>query len=249
MFEKRVSGMFLGEILRLTIVDMLKTEKLSLFKDLNSSYNDWQSTTNVSPQSPFFKPWSIDTAIMSIAAADNTPELSTLRQELENSLLVYSPSLEDAQAFKAIASAIGRRSARLSAVAIAAIVLQSGKLNDPETGVIDIGVDGSLVEHYPQFREMIYEALRTIDGIGPKGAEKIRIGIAKDGSGVGAALIALVAAGMEKNKDFLTDIRDDIKKEASILGEDIPISNTTLLVGGVIGVIALGAYYWSRRTR
>ena len=37
-----------------------------------------------------------------------------------------------------------------------------------------------------------------MDGIGEEGAKRIRIGIAKDGSGVGAALIALVASNMEK---------------------------------------------------
>jgi hexokinase len=227
MFEKRVSGMFLGEILRLTIVDLLKDEKASLFKDTNSSFNDWKSTTNISPQSAFFKPWAVDSSIMSVAAADNTPELSTLRQELENSLRVYTPSLEDAVAFKAIAGAIGRRSARLAAVAIGAIVLQSGKLDDPNGEAVDIGVDGSLVEHYPFFRDMIYEALKAIDGIGPKGADKIRIGIAKDGSGVGAALIALVAAGMEKNNDFLTELRKDIQKEM----DAIPLPGTFPRIG------------------
>jgi hexokinase len=35
--------------------------------------------------------------------------------------------------------------------------------------------------------------LREISEIGETGEKKIRIGIAKDGSGVGAALIALVA--------------------------------------------------------
>lgn len=198
MFEKRVSGMFLGEIVRLAVVDMLRDDEISLFRDANSSTNDWQSTTTVSAQSPLWRKWGVDSAIMSVAAADHTPELSILRQELEASLHVYSPSLEDAQAFKAIANAVGRRAARLSAVAIGAIVLQTGKLDDPNEEVIDIGVDGSLVEHYPFFRDMIYEALKVIDGIGPMGADKIRIGIAKDGSGVGAALIALIAAKMEK---------------------------------------------------
>ncbi|GJC97545.1 hexokinase [Colletotrichum higginsianum] len=202
MFEKRVSGMFLGEIVRLTILDMLKDEKLSLFKDQNSSFNDWKSTTDISPKSSIFQQWGLDSAIMS---------------ELESILNVYTPSLEDAQAFKAVAGAVGRRAARLSAVAIGAIVLQSGKLDDPEEEVIDIGVDGSLVEHYPFFRDMIYEALRAIDGIGAKGAEKIRIGIAKDGSGVGAALIALVAAGMEKEGDVLADFRENVKKELDSL--------------------------------
>ncbi|KAF9875027.1 hexokinase [Colletotrichum karsti] len=213
MFEKRVSGMFLGEIVRLTVLDMLKDEKSSLFKDVNSSSNDWKSTTDISRDSGMFKQWGLDSAIMSVAAADNTPELSTLRQELESSLLVYTPSLEDAQAFKAISGAVGRRAARLSAVAIASIVLQSGKLDDPLEEVIDIGVDGSLVEHYPFFRDMIYEALRAIDGIGAEGANKIRIGIAKDGSGVGAALIALVAAGMEKESDVLTEFRKNVQRE------------------------------------
>ncbi len=63
---------------------------------------------------------------------------------------------------------------------------------------MDIGADGSLVEHYPLFRDMIYEALKSVEAIGAEGVERIRIGIAKDGSGVGAALIALVAADMKK---------------------------------------------------
>ncbi|KAK0632221.1 putative glucokinase [Immersiella caudata] len=201
MYEKRVSGMFLGEILRLALLDLVKNDKVSFFRDENSSSNDWKSTTTIAPESSIYKQWGLDTSIMSVAAADNTPELSTLRQELDSHLHVYSPAIDDAQAFKAIAGAIGRRSARLSAVAIAAIVLQTGGLSTAtEEEPIDIGVDGSLVEHYPYFRDMIYEALRVIDGVGEEGAKRIRIGIAKDGSGVGAALIALVAAGMEKSK-------------------------------------------------
>ncbi|GAB1311599.1 glucokinase [Madurella fahalii] len=218
MYEKRVSGMFLGEILRLVVVDLLKNPNISFFKDENSSSNDWVSTTNIAETSSLYKQWGLDTAIMSVAAADNTPELSTLRQALESDLQVYAPAYDDAQAFKEIANAIGRRAARLSAVAIAAIVLQSGKLDNPEfkDEPIDIGVDGSLVEHYPYFRDMIYEALRIVDGVGEEGAKRIRIGIAKDGSGVGAALIALVAAGMEKSSgaaDYIGEIRSTAKED------------------------------------
>ena len=199
MFEKRVSGMFLGEILRLVLVDVLKRREVALFSDDNSSHNDWKSTTTISKDSGIYKQWGLDSSIMSVAASDTTPELSTLRQELEGHLQVYSPSLEDAHAFKIIAAAIGRRAARLSAVAVAAILIQTGSLGDSAGGEpVDIGVDGSLVEHYPYFRDMIYEGLRAVDGIGKDGADRIRIGIAKDGSGVGAALIALVAAQMEK---------------------------------------------------
>ncbi|KAJ4152042.1 glucokinase [Fusarium oxysporum] len=250
MFEKRVSGMFLGEIVRLAMADMINNESSSLFKDLNSSTNDWGTTTNIAPSSGFLKPWGLDSSIMSVAAADNTPELSTLRQELENLLSVYTPSLEDAQAFKSVSNAVGRRAARLSAVAIGAIALNSGKLNDLDEEVIDIGVDGSLVEHYPFFRDMIYEALRAIDGIGPQGAEKIRIGIAKDGSGVGAALIALVAAGREKPEDYLTDLRSEsnrARKSSDAILDSAPVSNQALLIGGAVGLLALAAIWYSKR--
>jgi len=232
MYEKRVSGMFLGEILRLVLVDLIKDPKISLFRDENSNSNDWHSTTTIAQNSGIYRQWGLDTSIMSVAAADNTPELSILRQELETVLQIYAPSLEDAQAFKAIANAIGRRAARLSAVAIAAIVLHSGKLSDPayKDEPIDIGVDGSLVEHYPYFRDMIFEALRAVEGIGEEGAKRIRIGIAKDGSGVGAALIALIAAGMESksaaataatgkktNSQFIEELRSEARSK------DIPM--------------------------
>lgn len=249
MFEKRISGMFLGEIVRLAVLDMIKDKKLSLFRDDNSSQNDLVTTTSIDANSALYKQWGLDTAVMSVAAGDNTPELSALRQELEKSLGVYGASLEDAQAFKAVANAVARRAARMSAAAIGAIVLQSGQLDDPEVELIDIGVDGSLVEHYPFFRDMIYEALRTVDGIGSKGADKIRIGIAKDGSGVGAALIALVAAKMEKPGDFLKDLRADIKRGLDRLPapEQEAVSTNALLVGGAIAAVAIAAVWWLRR--
>ncbi|RDA84583.1 hypothetical protein CP532_1102 [Ophiocordyceps camponoti-leonardi (nom. inval.)] len=250
MFEKRVSGMFLGEIVRLAMLDMMKNEATSLFKDLNSSFNDWGTTTSISPQSGMLKPWGLDSAIMSVAASDNSPELSTLRQELENVLQVYNPSLEDAQAFKAVCNAVARRAARLSAVAIGAVALKSGKIDDPNEEVLDIGVDGSLVEHYPFFRDMIYEALLAVDGIGPQGVKKIRIGIAKDGSGVGAALIALVAQRMEKPGDFLADLRMDIRRSMDAMAEaeeESRMSRMTYLAAGIVGFAALAAIWWNRQ--
>ncbi|KAK3393154.1 putative glucokinase [Podospora didyma] len=220
MYEKRVSGMFLGEILRLALLDLLKDPKVSFFKDENSSSNDWKSTTNIAEDSSIYTEWGIDTAIMSVAAADNTPELSVLRQELESTLHIHSPAHDDAEAFKAIAGAVARRAARLAAVAIAAVVLQTGQLSASNDEPVDIGVDGSLVEHYPYFREMIYEALRIIDGVGEEGAKRIRIGVAKDGSGVGAALIALVAAGMEKSTttaDYFSELRSHAHAQSTSL--------------------------------
>jgi hexokinase len=141
-----------------------------------------------------------------------------LRQTLDNDYKISAVSAEDADAVRRIAGAIGRRAARLAAVAIAGIVINTGRLGSSsgtatteaksgiapsrgevdvaDEGMIDVGVDGSLVEFYPDFEEHIRQALREVAEIGDEGEKKIRIGIAKDGSGVGAALIALVAGNI-----------------------------------------------------
>jgi hexokinase len=204
MFEKRVSGMFLGEILRRSIVNLLKDKDVPLFGDCDSSVNDLHTTTNIAKDSALFRKWGLDTSFLSLAYGDNSVGLKIIRQALSKDLSISSSSLEDAEAVKLIAGAVGRRAARLAAVAIGATVVQSGRLKTTvgkagseevdENDVIDVGVDGSLVEFYPDFELLIREALREVPEIGKDGEKRIRIGIAKDGSGVGAALIALVAS-------------------------------------------------------
>lgn len=208
MFEKRVSGMFLGEILRRAILALSKRTDIQFFRDENSSKNDMHSTTCIDENSALYKQWGIDTSFLSIVQGDQSHDLRIIRQVLDRDLAVSAASSEDAQAVKILVSAIGRRAARLSAVAIGAIVINSGRLNQGATlqgtgavgeeDVVDIGVDGSLVEYYPGFEDHIREALRGIPEIGPEGEKRIRIGIAKDGSGVGAALIALVAESQSR---------------------------------------------------
>jgi hexokinase len=270
MFEKHVSGMFLGEILRIVLLSLMKSPSISLFRDINSSENDIRSTTTVGDDSPLYTQWAVDSSILSIAEADNSVGLRVLRQEMDKQLGVSAASHEDAEAVKIIARAIGTRAARLAGVAIAAVVLQTERLTAPTDGrvpsatiaddvkkgnladaaknaaqtvlasaattfststtasgaavpdatptaskppsheeipeedIIDIGVDGSLVEYYPGFEDGMRSALRAVSEIGVHGEKRIRIGIAKDGSGVGAALIALVAAQQERRDSYIS---------------------------------------------
>ena len=230
MFEKRISGMFLGEILRRVLLSMIQDPKVRLFSDESSASNDIGSTTCIAQDSPLYRQWGVDTSFLSIAQGDGTPGLRVVRQSLDREYGVSAVSAEAAEVVKLLTGAIGKRAARLAGVALGAVVLSSGKLKPtapttdhvtvphttgilPDRGhdnahasngvkvseddIIDIGVDGSLVEFYPGFEEHIREALRDIPEIGEQGERRIRIGIAKDGSGVGAALIALVAAKME----------------------------------------------------
>lgn len=59
---------------------------------------------------------------------------------------------------------------------------------------IDIGADGSLIESYPTFEAEMRGAMREVAEIGLRGEQRIRISLAKDGSGVGAALMAHAAS-------------------------------------------------------
>ena len=198
MFEKRVSGMFLGEILRRAMLALHqhKDNSIAFLKDTSSADNDMSSTTSIEADSVLFKQWGIDTSFLSIVEEDQSDHLRITKQMLEKDLGVSAAATEDAIAIKMLVHAIGKRAARLAAVALGAVVIDSGRLESD--GLADIGVDGSLVEYYPGFEAYIREAFREIEGIGSEGEKKIRIGLAKDGSGLGAALIALVAHQAEK---------------------------------------------------
>jgi hexokinase len=198
MFEKRVSGMFLGDILRRAMLKLYehKDPHAALFRDASSADNDTSSTTSVAENSPLFKLWGVDTSFLSIVEEDASDHLRITKQTLEKELGVSAPSTEDCVAVKTLVHAVGRRAARLAAVALGAIVISSNKLQEDD--MIDIGVDGSLVEYYPGFEDYIREAFREIPAIGVEGEKRIRIGLAKDGSGLGAALIALVASKAEE---------------------------------------------------
>lgn len=163
MFEKRISGMYLGELLRRVIVDLLAKPDVPLFSQENSSHNDLRTTSVVNKDAPLLKAWAVDSAILSHTNGDQTPGLQVTRQAIERDLGVDGASIEDAKALQAIAGAIGKRAARLSAIAVGAIVIQSGRLQtQPDTGdddgFIDVGVDGSLVEFYPGFDKFMREA-------------------------------------------------------------------------------------------
>ncbi|KAF2859088.1 hypothetical protein K470DRAFT_259121 [Piedraia hortae CBS 480.64] len=198
MFEKRVSGLFLGEILRRALLELVKDPSAALFSDENSNQNDTHSTTNIAASSPLYEPFGLDTSLLSLVAGDDSKGLKITRQALDGDYGISAASAEDAEAVRLIAAAIGKRAARLAAVAIAAIVIHTNALRTADQ--VDVGVDGSLVEFYPNFEDYVREALREIAQIGESGEKRIHIGIAKDGSGVGAALCALVAEAAQRGK-------------------------------------------------
>lgn len=84
---------------------------------------------------------------------------------------------------------VSDRACKLAACAIAAVVLHTGNDKAPEGEEdkgVDVGVDGSVAEFLPMFSERVMAALKAI--LGEKSAARVKLGLAKDGSGVGGKL-------------------------------------------------------------
>ncbi|KAK7178779.1 hypothetical protein DPSP01_013548 [Paraphaeosphaeria sporulosa] len=237
--EKRVSGMYLGELMRLVI---LHCHEQGVFNMI------------LGEESPCNRPYGLDSSFLSLLAKDKAAESLGVASAIERVLSAQGSTLRDARVLAQLADGIVRRSARLAGSALGAIIIQSGRLSDTqsekgtvqvtslqthrhrsqrpkhfgrgcgllsrivgwlkrsipsstgprnvedkplsrgsEQDIIDIGVDGSLIQLYPGFEAHMRSALRDIQEIGPDGERKVRMGLAKDGSGVGAALMANAA--------------------------------------------------------
>jgi len=121
--------------------------------------------------------------------------------------LKYKPeevTLRDAAIVRWASILVARRAAFLSGMAVAAILVQTGRASLPGQAKVDgkgeriiVGVDGSLVENYPNFERTLRESLRAL--VGKEVEQRVDIGMAKDGSGVGAALCALQALKQSSN--------------------------------------------------
>ncbi|GAV48569.1 hypothetical protein ZYGR_0K00740 [Zygosaccharomyces rouxii] len=180
LFEKRISGMFMGEILRNVLVDLHR--KGLLF----CQYKTYEQLPH-----RLRTAFELNSEVLSHIEIDDSTDLRETELCLKQALRLPTTPHERHE-IQRIVRAISRRSAFLSAVPIAAILTKTGALNKRYHGEVEIGCDGSVVEYYPGFRSMLREAL-ALSPLGPEGERKVHIKIAKDGSGVGAALCALVA--------------------------------------------------------
>ena len=168
IFEKMMSGMYLGEISRLAIVDLIHCG--ILFK------------SQLSPA--FAERFRFETQYMSRIERDHSQDLGDTKALLEDMFEVYGTTLNDRQIVKRVCEFVGIRAARLSAAAIAGVVSKMNRLNG-----CTVAIDGSVFEHYPHFRSRMYDALREVFGMS---TDNLHLTLARDGSGVGAALIAAV---------------------------------------------------------
>jgi hexokinase len=169
IYEKMISGMYLGEICRNVFLDLI--EKKCLFNGYLSEELKKQN--------------SFETAYMSRIERDYSADLSDTKIVLQDLLGIPNTTARDRRIVRRIVELVGIRAARLSACCIAGLVTQMKKLDG-----CTVAIDGSVFEHYPHFGNRIQDALRELLGIF---AENITLALGKDGSGIGAGVIAALA--------------------------------------------------------
>src|SRR2546430_12798916 len=106
IFEKMISGMYLGEITRNVLLNLV--DRSLLFNGYSS--NDLNNH------------YSFETEYMSAIENDDTGTLERTREVLEESLNLPSTTLTDRQIVKRVCQMVGLRAARLSSAALSAIL-------------------------------------------------------------------------------------------------------------------------------
>lgn len=168
-FEKMIAGYYLGEVLRLILLELADEKKL-IFKNQDLS--------------KLHESYIMDTSFPSKIEEDPFENLSDV-QELFQSVLGIETTTPERKIIRRFAELIGDRAARLSVCGVGAIC----KKRNYKTA--HCAADGSVYNKYPGFKERAAKGLRDIFGWDDSIKEDpITLVSAEDGSGVGAAVIA-----------------------------------------------------------
>ncbi|KAI3737665.1 hypothetical protein L2E82_27675 [Cichorium intybus] len=174
IFEKMISGMYLGEILRRVLLKM--AEKAALFGD----------TVPPKLKTQFI----LRTPEMSAMHHDTTPDLKVVASKLKDVLEISDTSLSTRKIVVEVCNVMATRGARLAAAGILGILKKTGRdtVRDGEIPNTVIAMDGGLYEHYTEYRHCVEHTLNEL--LGDEVGKQVKLTHSNDGSGIGAALLA-----------------------------------------------------------
>eukprot|EP00475_Leptophrys_vorax_P013026 TRINITY_DN1941_c2_g2_i1.p1 TRINITY_DN1941_c2_g2~~TRINITY_DN1941_c2_g2_i1.p1 ORF type:complete len:364 (-),score=7.94 TRINITY_DN1941_c2_g2_i1:137-1228(-) len=198
-YEKITSGMYMGEIVRLVLLDAaLRAELFG----------------GAVPRA-LKEPYALPTPKVAVIHSDTSADLADVGSVLADVLQFPHSSLAQRRQVQQVCSIIGTRGARLVAAGLVGVLQKLGRdggeggdvgnarssngssSSNPQqspqpplghTPHTVVAVDGGLYEHYAPFREALHETLKEVLGDDVAGFVSMRL--SKDGSGIGAALLA-----------------------------------------------------------
>ncbi|XP_034082782.1 hexokinase-2-like [Gymnodraco acuticeps] len=169
-YEKMISGMYLGEIVRNVLIDF--TSKGLLFRGKLSEH---LKTRGI-----------FETKFLAQIESDRLA-MRQVRSILQHLGLTIS-TCDDSVLVKEVCSVVSRRAAQLCGAGLAAVVDKIRQNRNLNQLSITVGVDGTLYKTHPHFSSIMQE---TLQDLAPQC--QVTFHKSEDGSGKGAALITAVA--------------------------------------------------------
>uniref|UniRef100_A0A0D6QZL9 Phosphotransferase n=1 Tax=Araucaria cunninghamii TaxID=56994 RepID=A0A0D6QZL9_ARACU len=174
IFEKLISGMYLGEIVRRVLLKL--AVEAALFGD--------------SIPSRLREPYALGTPHISAMHQDTSSDLIVVESTLKNVLGVSSIPLKTRELVVKLCSIVAVRAARLAGAGIVGILKKLGRDVNGTTSKnkTAVAIDGGLYEHYTLFRHNMQTAVEEL--LGSEVSETVILEHSRDGSGIGATLLA-----------------------------------------------------------
>ncbi|CAL5423683.1 unnamed protein product [Camellia sinensis] len=210
-FEKMISGMYLGDIVRRVILRMSQesdifghvSSRLSVpfilgekgkNEERNAKWNEMQLTLSQAIQL-------LLTPKMAVMQEDESPDLREVARILNDVLEIPDVPLKVRKLIVKVCNVVTRRAARLAAAGIVGILKKIGRDGSGSitSGRIKVGshseirrtvvaIEGGLYTKNSMFREYLNEAMTEI--LGEDISSHVILKVTEDGSGIGAALLA-----------------------------------------------------------
>ncbi|CAF0923065.1 unnamed protein product [Brachionus calyciflorus] len=181
IYEKMMSGMYMGEIVRLIILDLWEKELLFVGHRDHSWSTDYRQA--------LYTKGSFYTKYVSEIETDSGVTYRHTKSVLEQ-MGLDRPTYDDCVIVQYVCKLVSRRAAQLAAAGLAVLL---NHINAPN---VTIAVDGSLYRFHPKFKKNMEKAMQML--VLPH--IRYQIVLSTDGSGIGAALSAITAPGFKNFK-------------------------------------------------
>lgn len=168
--EKMISGMYMGELVRLPVEKFTKAGLM-----LGGKGSD-----------ALFTRGSIESSAVSDIERDRVGEYSRVKK-ICDSLGLQHATDTDYNNIRYICSCISRRAAHLVAAGLIVLFRRVGEKK------LAVGIDGTVYKYHPHFHNLMVEKIKELTG----SEYDFELMLVEDGSGIGAAMVAAVTA---KNK-------------------------------------------------
>uniref|UniRef100_A0A665UB03 hexokinase n=1 Tax=Echeneis naucrates TaxID=173247 RepID=A0A665UB03_ECHNA len=170
LFEKMVSGMYMGELVRLILVKMAR-EGLLFEGRITPELLTWGKVET-----------------KHVSAIEKSKEGLSKAKEVLTKLGV-EPSHDDCIAVQHVCAIVSFRSANLIAATLSAILLRLKENKGVSRLRTTVGIDGSLYKMHPQYARRLHKTVRRLVP-----DSDVRFLLSESGSGKGAAMVTAVAS-------------------------------------------------------